>query len=170
MNNHLGEIACLQEDYAKAAQLYQAAIALYQGVNDRGGLATAYKGLGEIACAQRDQNAARQHFAHALTIATEIHFWPLAFAILLSVSRLLMQTGAQALALDVLRLIQQQPASDHETKKRATQQLQAWQDATPADQFADAMRLGKIRSPEAVISLIVAEFEAALRLSNQSAE
>jgi len=81
-----------------------------------------------------------------------------------------MQTGSQVLALDVLRLIQQQPASDHETKKRATQQLRAWQDATSTDQFADAMRLGKIRPPEAVISLIVAEFAAALRLSNQSAE
>ncbi len=158
--NHLGETACLQEDYGKAEQLYHAAIRLYQGISDRGGLATAAKGLGEIACVRRDYATAKQHFAHALTIATEIRFWPLAFSILLSVSRLLMQTGAQSLAIEVLRLVQQQPASDHETKERATQQLLAWQDATPADLFADAVNRGTIRTAETVISLVSAEFEA----------
>ena len=94
----------------------------------------------------------------ALKIAAEIHRWPLVCAILLDVSRYLMQTGAQALAVELLSLVLRQPAGDYETKERANSQLHAWQHEFPVALYVDGVNRGRVRTLEAVLPVVFAAF------------
>ncbi len=125
--NHLGEIAYLQADYEKAQKFYAEAYALYGEINDQGGLATSAKGLGQVAFAKEELQSAKLWYKRALKIAQRIYFWPLIYSLLCDVSLLLMQIKAHALAMEALAHVQEQSASDFETKERARQRLAQWQ-------------------------------------------
>lgn len=159
--NHLGEITYLQKHYPEAEQLYGQSRDIYANINDRGGLANSYKGLGQVACALGDLDAAKSNFAQALTIATQIHFLPLTCAILLDVSKLLMRIGLPAFAIEVLAVVRNHPASDYETKERATERIVQWQSEMAGEQFAQALERGTDGALDAIVQQVAAVLSVA---------
>ena len=136
--NHLGEMAIRQADFEGAQQHYQQSLAIYQEINDSGGLAIALNGLGQTACALADYPAAAHHFQQALTIASEIQFLPLICAMFISISELFLKIGPPERGLALLAFIRHHPASDQETKDRAAQLLKRYEAEVTPDQFSAA--------------------------------
>lgn len=159
--NHLGEIAGLQSDYELAQQYYANAHAIYGEINDQGGLAASARGLGQVAFAKQDLQGAKVWFERSLQIALKIGFWPLIYSLLIDIGHLLMQSNAESLAIAALTLVQQQPASDFGTKKRARQQLEQWQEQLPAERFVAAKQLGSTGETSALLQRILAEVSVA---------
>ncbi len=159
--NHLGEIAYLQADYEKARQAYANAYDIYKEINDQGGLAAAARGLGQVAYAKQDLQTAKVWLEQSLRTAMKICFWPLIYSLLLDISHLLMHTDAQGLAIEALALVQQQPASDYETKERARRQLNQWQSQLAAERFEAAVQRGSGGDVNALLKRVLAEVSLA---------
>lgn len=140
--SHLGEIAIQQGRYQEATDHFRQSLELYRDLNDRGGLATCLKGLGQVAHATQDFQSASQRFRQALQIASEIEFWPLVCAILIDAAALLNALDRPALPVTLLTLVQKHPASRHETRRTARQQLEEYESRMATDVFAAAAQQG----------------------------
>lgn len=158
--NHLGEIAHLQSDYERAQHFYTRAYEIYSEINDQGGLAASSRGLAVVASAKADLPAAKRWFQQSLKVAMKIRFWTLIYSLLVDVGQWLMQYDAPALAIEAVALVHQQPASDHETKERARQQLEQWRSRITTDRFEDALQRGAAGDAEALIARVLAELSA----------
>ena len=90
-----------------------------------------------------------------------IHFWPLIYSLLFDVSFLLMETKAHALAIEALAHVQQQSASDFDTKERARQRLEQWQRQLAAEGVEVNPQLGPVRDADALLQRILAEISVA---------
>ena len=101
-----------------AGQLFQQSLAIYQHINDRGGLATSLNGLAQVAVAQGDYPAAQHQFQQALQIAAEIQFVPLILSVLLGVAELLLRAGRVERGLELLTLTGSHPAGDYQIKAK----------------------------------------------------
>lgn len=155
-----GEIAVLQERYEEATQLFEQSLALYHDLNDRGGLATCLKGLGKVAHARQDFPAASEHFRRALEIAAEIEFWPLVCSIVVDVAALLKSLDRLTPAVALLTLVQNHPASQHETRRQAQQQLEACESQMAANEFAAAVQRGTEWELEQALAKLYSELAA----------
>lgn len=118
--NHLGEIALLQHDSQTARQLYEQSLAIYQTLNDQGGLAAAYRGLGQVAYQAGAAALAAHHFREALDIADRINFKPLLLSVLIDIGALLLTNNLKTRAIELLRLVHNDPVSNQQQKKAAS--------------------------------------------------
>ena len=72
----LGEIEREQGNLARAQELFEAALAIYQQTGDRHGLAHCYKGLGDLLSARTDYAHARERYEQAITIFQQLQDKP----------------------------------------------------------------------------------------------
>jgi ATP/maltotriose-dependent transcriptional regulator MalT len=121
--HHLGKVASLQGEHHDARELYRKSFNLYRDLGDQGGLARALYGLGDAACALGEYPAARRHFHETLQRVISAQMIPLALSVLTSIGDLLLKTGEQERAVELLAVALDHAASDHETKQRAQQLL-----------------------------------------------
>jgi tetratricopeptide (TPR) repeat protein len=68
----LGELAQNRGDYPAAEQHYHTALAIFDELGDRNGLASSYHHLGMLAQNRGDYDTAEQHYQEALAIAEEL--------------------------------------------------------------------------------------------------
>ena len=68
----LGELAQNRGDYPTAEQHYQTALAIYDELGDRAGLASSYHHLGNLAFLRSDYATAEQHYQASLAIDEEL--------------------------------------------------------------------------------------------------
>jgi predicted ATPase/DNA-binding CsgD family transcriptional regulator len=125
--NHLGKLAWAEGNYAEAKLHYQRSLGLYQNIGDKGGLAGALLGLGLADCKLEDDHSARQHFYGALHTALEARLMPLVMTVIVSIVELFPESWSQALAIELLILVIDHPASDYETRERAQHLLTKYQ-------------------------------------------
>jgi ATP/maltotriose-dependent transcriptional regulator MalT len=117
--NHLGEISLLQHDYPVARELYEQSLAIYQKLNDQGGLAAAHHGLGQVAFQAGVADVAAHHFREALAIADKINFIPLLLSLLIDIGILMLNNHLKNRGVELLRLVQNHPASNQQQKEKA---------------------------------------------------
>jgi ATP/maltotriose-dependent transcriptional regulator MalT len=120
---HLGEISLLHHDYQAAQELYEQSLSIYQKLNDKGGLAAAYQGLGQVAYESGAADLAVHHFRDALDIANKISFIPLQLSLLIDVGTLLLNNDLKNRGAELLRLVQDHPASNQQLKEKAASLL-----------------------------------------------
>ncbi|MCI0712538.1 MAG: protein kinase [Chloroflexi bacterium] len=120
---HLGKLAWVQSDYAEAKKHYQRSLALYQNMGDKGGLVNAHLGLGLADCKLEDDHSAQEHFYAALQIALEAKLLPMAMSVIVNIVELFMENLRQGLALELLVLLLDHPASDFETNEKVKRLL-----------------------------------------------
>ena len=72
---HLGEVARMQGDHDRAAELYRQARAIYRETESRRGEAECTEGFGHVAFAKDDYNKATQLFQDACVVYREIGDW-----------------------------------------------------------------------------------------------
>ena len=159
-SNRLGNIALQTQALAEATQRFETSYAIYRRINDAGGLAAAGRGLGQVAIAQDDYASAQAHWHEALKLSVAINFRPLLCALLVDVALLWWQVGRRKRPLTLLNIAARHPAADHETKSRATHQLDLYHLGVPRDQFATAQQEAEI----ADLKQICQDVLAALKL------
>lgn len=133
---HLGEISLLQHDYEAGQQLYEQSLAIYQKLNDQGGLAAAHHGLGQAAYQSGTADVAAHHFREALDIAHRINFIPLLLSVLIDIGALMLTHDLKNRGGELLRLVQNHPASNQQQQKKAAALLNkgfTLADAPPPD-------------------------------------
>ncbi|HMN26960.1 MAG TPA: tetratricopeptide repeat protein, partial [Caldilineaceae bacterium] len=123
--NLLAKTAWLRGDYVEAERLYQRSLAIYQRINDRGGLASTILGLGETALMQQNFASAHFYLHDALQKAAEMAWRPLSLTILVRVAQLLHHTGRTEQAVALLGLVSRHPGSNRETADAAAEQLRS---------------------------------------------
>jgi predicted ATPase/DNA-binding SARP family transcriptional activator len=158
--NHLGEIALLQGNLPEADRRFRRALITYLEINDRGGLATAQRGLGAVASAQGEFVTARRWLGSALVLATETHFWPLVFTILLDVAEVFLAEGDYGSGIALLAQINQRPQLDHETRSRMWCLLHAWRSRVEPHCYADAISRGEVTDFQDTIERLLDAFSA----------
>jgi len=152
--NHLGEVAQLQGELSEAREAFERSLGIYRTLNDRGGLATSYRGLAKVALSLGELEDARKCFQQSLKIATDIHYLPLVFSLLVDVEPLLRQQDHSALGVKLLSLVKQHPASDHETMTRANRQLEQCERRMQGQDFTEATRRGQAWKLEEAIAAL----------------
>jgi tetratricopeptide (TPR) repeat protein len=148
--NNLAKIARLQQDHTEAGRLLQRSLALYQRINDRGGLAASYYGLGENALARGDLAGAQKYLLEALQRAAQIAWRPMMLAILTAVAELLRQWGQLSLAVELLSLSAIHAAANQETKDIAAARLAGLAREMPPGVFQPSLENGKISELDVV--------------------
>ena len=123
----------MQAQYTEAQQLFEQSRALYELVNDQGGLASAHEGLGAVALELGDYETARHQLRAALELAVAIEFVPLIFSLFVQIGAYFVQTGKPSLGLDLLVLTTRHPASERATKDRAAQFLARFRSVAELD-------------------------------------
>jgi len=121
--NHLGEIFLLKHDYQAAQQLYEQSLSIYQKLYDQGGLAAAHHGLGQVAFQTGAADLATYHFRETLVIASKINFVPLLLSLLLDIGILMLKNNLKDHGVELLRLVQNHPASNQQQQERANSLL-----------------------------------------------
>jgi predicted ATPase/DNA-binding CsgD family transcriptional regulator len=172
---HLADTACRQENYLDARQLYSHALALYQNIDDQGGLVAALQGLGRAAVALGDTTTALEHCRQALRTVAKTQLTPLKLSVLADVGALMLEThwrlGAPVArgdeppsapaqwvtyperGVELLALVRGHPASDQGTRQRAEQLLGCYETAGKPELVAAIQRGEAADLEEAVVAL-----------------
>ena len=142
-SNNLGNVALKEQEFAEAETHFRHSQAIYQEINDKGGLATSNQGLGIVACEQKQYQAAQDYFRQAVQLGLEINFRALLLALLVNIAELLWRLGQQERPLTLLTFTAHHPATDHESKNKALQQLELYKLAVTPVLFAAATQADK---------------------------
>jgi ATP/maltotriose-dependent transcriptional regulator MalT len=121
--NQLGVVALRQQDYTEADRLYQQSLEIYHQIYDRGGLATALKGAANAAAGIEDYHTAYRLFSQALETAVDIQYLPLILGILADIGQIMLATGRQTQAVELLTLALHHSAGEYETREQVRQAL-----------------------------------------------
>jgi tetratricopeptide (TPR) repeat protein len=157
--SNLGNLALKEGEYAEAERHFAQSRTLYQEINDNGGLAAANRGLGIVACAQDNFELAQEYFRQAVQLSVAINYRPLIMALAVNIAELLWALGQRERPLRLLAFTAQHPASDHETRHTAAQQLAAWETAVPPQLFANASQQAQNDDLQSLIEML--QFELA---------
>jgi tetratricopeptide (TPR) repeat protein len=157
--SNLGNLALKEGEYAEAERHFAQSRTLYQEINDNGGLAAANRGLGIVACAQDNFELAQEYFRQAVQLSVAINYRPLIMALAVNIAELLWALGQRERPLRLLAFTAQHPASDHETRHTAVQQLAAWETAVSAQLFANASQQAQNDDLQSLIEML--QFELA---------
>ncbi|NTU64723.1 MAG: tetratricopeptide repeat protein, partial [Chloroflexi bacterium] len=141
--NRLGTATFRQQSFEEARSLYLQSLDLYRELDDKGGLASTINGLGFVASGQGDYETAAQHFRQALQIAHELQFTPLALWILLGIGEMLLKNRQVERGVELLGLVEQHPAAEHEASLRALHCLDRVRDQLTPDKFTASYRRGR---------------------------
>jgi predicted ATPase/DNA-binding SARP family transcriptional activator len=120
--NNLGLVAYELEQYADAKRLHQESCAIFKEIGYRLGAALTLNDLGNVTRALGEDEASQAYFREALKTAVEIEARPLAMDVLMGMATLI-QDKQPELALGLLKFTIQHPATDRETRDRATHLL-----------------------------------------------
>jgi predicted ATPase/DNA-binding SARP family transcriptional activator/pimeloyl-ACP methyl ester carboxylesterase len=161
--NRLGTATLRQQSYTEARSLYQQSLDLYRELNDKGGLASTINGLGFVALGQADYDKAAQCFHQALQITHDLHFAPLALWVLLGVGEMLLETHQIERGVELLGLVEQHPAAEHEASLRALHCLDRFRDQLTPDEFTASYRRGRQLDLDQVIGTTLTSLPPANR-------
>jgi predicted ATPase len=125
---NLGDVALLQQQWAEAHAFYLQSLERYQLIGDRGGAATAGRGLGVAAHHLGDLHGARRHFRQALDTAVATDTIRLVLSVLAAAGEFLAEQPGmgrgQTLGLQILRFVAQHASTDQTTRNEAAGHLQ----------------------------------------------
>jgi len=164
--NNMGLLAHDMQDYPTAEQHLQESLPRYKEIGHQHGVASAYCNLGYVAYALggNRKEEAKEHFQQSLTLATEIGARPVALNALVGWATWLSagEPGEVALeqAVELLALALHHPASEQETRDRASQLLAELQTRLPPELVTAAQKRGKNRDLEATVTELLDETKA----------
>jgi tetratricopeptide (TPR) repeat protein len=115
----LGKVALLEERFADAQELFQNSLAICETTGARDFAVRALHGLGTAAFALHDYGAAQRACSRALQIAQAAGFHSLILQALTGGCRLLISSGQQQVAAELLVCVLRHPATDRETSDEA---------------------------------------------------
>jgi tetratricopeptide (TPR) repeat protein len=138
--SNLGCLAYDRAEYYQAEQFQQEALAIWRELDHQPELASVLRYLGQIAAAAGEprQPEASDYFRQALKLALQHRLAPVALDVLLGLAGLLAARVQSPRAVELASLVEQHPASSHQTRVEARQQLSELTAMLPADEFAAA--------------------------------
>lgn len=155
--DNLARLAYDQAEYKKAGELFRESLKLHEQLGHPHGQATVLCQLGitALSLGTKRHGEAEQRLHQALKISTEIGATPLILEVLRGFALLrtadVTSRASQVKTLELLSLILNHPASEQETKDRASQ---LW-DKLAAELPDDVVASAKIRGPNADIETII---------------
>ena len=116
-----GCLAYSRGEYHQAEKYQQESLAIWRQVGNEPEIASCQRYLGYIATAESEQqwSLARQYFSQALQLALKHRLAPLALDVFAGVAEVVAPAGESPLAVELLALAEDHPASTHETRERA---------------------------------------------------
>jgi tetratricopeptide (TPR) repeat protein len=138
--SNLGCLAYDRAEYYQAEQFQQEALAIWRELDHQPELASVLRYLGQIAAAAGEprQPEASDYFRQALKLALEHRLAPVALDVFLGLAGLLATGEQPPHAVELASLVEQHPASSHQTRAEARRQLAELAAILPADEFAAA--------------------------------
>lgn len=121
--SNLAEMSFVQKNYARSSELRQRSLNLRRELGNRRGEAFDTVMLGYNALRLGQPLEARQRFLEGLRIAREVVAKPIQLDVLIGLAELELQQGHIQLALSMLLLASQDPATSAEARDRANQLL-----------------------------------------------
>ena len=121
--NSLGYVLYTLGDYAASKNLLQESLALRREIGHARGIAVSLNNLGHVTGALGEYQACKSYYHAGLKVALDIQAVPLALAALGGLAVPLAQAGKTDQALELLALALHHPASNGETRDRATSLL-----------------------------------------------
>ncbi|MBA3868214.1 MAG: tetratricopeptide repeat protein [Anaerolineae bacterium] len=121
--NNLGFIALNQQKYVSAQAYFLQSLHITQQLNDQWGTANIVANLGKLSFESADLPAAKKYFKQALQSAKDIGALPLLLEVLEGFARLKAREGDMQMAVALLRLIINHPATDAEVQVAAQEFL-----------------------------------------------
>lgn len=124
----LSEMACLaydQANYTQAADQFREALALWERLGNEPEIASVHRHLGHVGLAlEADQGCSSQaEYRTALELALQHHLAPIALDVCTGVALLAARAGDLDQAVELLTLVERQPASTYQTRMSARQRL-----------------------------------------------
>jgi predicted ATPase len=117
--SHLGQVALSRNDIVEAEHLFQRSLATYHDIGDQGGLVTALHGLGRTAAAAGRYPAAWANLTQALEIANRASFVPVTLSILVDLAEVLLESGNNERARQLVDVVLSQSNYDQATRNGA---------------------------------------------------
>lgn len=157
----LGRLAYDQREYRQAERHLREALAIWKGLGIQVEIAATMCHLGHVVCAMGgDKNdEARQHLQQSLEIAMTIGARPVALNALVGWAMWLSagesENAAPERAIELLALVLHHPASEQETKDRATRLLAELESSLPPESIVAAQERARVRSLDAVAEEIL---------------
>ncbi len=155
--SNLGLLAYGLQDYPQAEQLLQESLTRYEQIGHRQGMASVLCHLGYVTCASgsaRNEEVRRQ-LHQSSEIALKIGARPVALNTLVGWAMWLSADApvdaAQERAIELLTLVLHHPASEQETKDRATQLFDELKSNLPPESVAAAQERGKAKMLNTVL-------------------
>jgi tetratricopeptide (TPR) repeat protein len=149
----LGDIACLRGEHAAGVALLTQSLAEYERLGVNWGIVVACDYLGHQACAEGRHADAYVLFLRALQTALSFRLMPIAVHVVAGLARLKVLLGQPERALELLTLVERQPITEHQTRKRRVEPLRAeLASRLSADAFAAAVERGNGLELEAVLT------------------
>jgi LuxR family maltose regulon positive regulatory protein len=165
----IADLALAQRDYAGAQVHYQAGLVVCQQLDDRGGSVSAYCGLGRASCDAGSYEQARGYLGEALQLAKTFGERSAVFEVLSGIAWLLASTGRAEFALQLAAYVLQQPASNPDTKTRATHVREKAENALSPEQVAAALAQGERLDFDITLGRLLTELRS-LRQEHSAAD
>jgi LuxR family maltose regulon positive regulatory protein len=153
----IADLALVQGDYVGAQEHYQAGLVVCQQLDDRGASVSAYCGLGRASCDAGNYEEARGYFSEALQLAKTFGERSAIFEVLSGIAGLLASTGEADFALQLAAYIVQEPASNPDTKVRATHAQEKAENAFSPEKVATALEQGERLDFDITLGRLLAE-------------
>lgn len=122
--NHLSQLALLQDQHERAVELLHTSLAVYQRIEDRGGLFTAHESLAVALTALGDYEQARDHLLHAIQIAAEINLPSWWLTVCAAAGVFFAVTGDPERGVSLVQLAARHPQTKSNVRARAEHWLQ----------------------------------------------
>lgn len=157
----LGHVATRRAKYAEARDYYLRALEIDTGINFRFGVEKSIKYLGEVALATNEIAEAERLFLQSLQIAEEIGLGGDLVNLIHQFARVRLAQGEREVAVELLALVAQHPASrqagwgEERIQIRAQRLLEELESQLPAERFSDAVRRGEALELEEVVASLL---------------
>ncbi|NJC97482.1 MAG: hypothetical protein FIB03_14290 [Anaerolineae bacterium] len=155
--NHFGVLSYLREDYPNAAQLHRQSRDVFQEIGDQWGMAYALNGLGNAEFALGEPKSADQDFREALKISIDTGALPVAMESIVGLAMLLYAGGQneKIRALELFEFVLNHPASEYETKGKASRLVAEIELELPAQVVTAAQNRGQAKNLEGLVEDIL---------------
>jgi predicted ATPase/DNA-binding CsgD family transcriptional regulator len=148
---NLGRVYYLTGDLQTGKQRCQKGLEICKELGDRWGIAAALINLGDISCGLENFQDSKAYFREALQIVTEMNSESLAIEIMVGMSALLMATGHEESALDLLIPPLNLPPDDKEIRERVYHLRKSLEENLSQETFKEILAQGSDKSIQAAI-------------------
>jgi serine/threonine protein kinase/tetratricopeptide (TPR) repeat protein len=137
--SNLGMIELEQGQLSEAHKTFLEALALLKQIGDSFGVANTHANLGRLLAEQGDMVGAMEHLVNALRSAHAIGALPIVLEALVGIARVKHQTGENALAMRILRLVRRQDGVNAEIETMVNGLIEAVQAKLTVDEAEETV-------------------------------